>query len=44
MSDNRRFRLKADLPGRDQPQAIGALVEGLRQNRRYQTLLGYRLG
>ncbi|HOL17547.1 MAG TPA: excinuclease ABC subunit UvrB, partial [Bacillota bacterium] len=41
MSDSGRFRLKAGFaPAGDQPRAIEALVEGLRQNRRYQTLLG----
>ncbi len=41
MCNSGKFKLKADFaPAGDQPQAIEALVEGLRQNRRYQTLLG----
>ncbi len=39
--DARRFKLKAEfVPTGDQPQAIKALVEGLTEGARYQTLLG----
>jgi len=35
------FKLHSDyLPRGDQPEAIAALTEGLRQNKRYQVLLG----
>lgn len=35
------FKLHSDyLPRGDQPEAIASLTEGLRQNKRYQVLLG----
>jgi excinuclease ABC subunit B len=38
---SQRFELVSDFrPMGDQPQAIEGLVEGLKQDRRYQTLLG----
>ncbi|HSW35901.1 MAG TPA: excinuclease ABC subunit UvrB [Candidatus Limnocylindrales bacterium] len=41
MAGGSGFRIKADhWPSGDQPQAIEALVQGLRQGCRYQTLLG----
>jgi excinuclease ABC subunit B len=41
MNPGTRFKLKADFtPAGDQPEAIEALVRGLRENARYQTLLG----
>jgi len=39
--DNKPFKIKADhKPSGDQPQAIKALVQGLRRGSSYQTLLG----
>lgn len=41
MSGSRTFKIKSEYaPSGDQPQAIAALVKGLRQDYRYQTLLG----
>ncbi|MDW7729246.1 MAG: excinuclease ABC subunit UvrB [Bacillota bacterium] len=41
MSENNVFKIKAEhLPSGDQPEAIKALVKGLSQEERYQTLLG----
>lgn len=41
MAGNSGFKVKADFsPSGDQPEAIGALVQGLRRGYPYQTLLG----
>lgn len=41
MAENGIFKIKADYrPSGDQPEAIEALVQGLRQGYNYQTLLG----
>jgi len=41
LSENNVFKIKAEhLPSGDQPEAIKALVKGLSQEERYQTLLG----